>query len=97
MARYIVLSKLTDQGRRNIKDMPKRNRERQRRAAEAGFTSATYFTPGEYDLISIVDGIDEEAAMARVLEGGMHGYVQMKAVRAYTVDEMEQIIAKMPE
>ncbi len=96
MPRYVLLGKLTDQGVQNIKDLPKRMRERQEQSKGEGILSSAFFTQGEYDVVIVAEVADEETAVRRVLEVSMLGNARWATMRAFTLDEMERIVASLP-
>ena len=96
MPTYISLAKFTDQGLRNVKSTTARV-EQVRRTIErqGGRLLGVYWMQGAYDLISIMELPDEEAAAAVVLAIGMLGNVRTETMRAYSADEMGRILQKL--
>lgn len=98
MPRYVILSRFTDQGIRNIREFPAVVRENRDRAKALGVTIlASYFTVGEYDRIQIIEAPDEGTAMSALLMLGVQGNVRTTTMQAFTLEEMERFIAKIPE
>jgi uncharacterized protein with GYD domain len=97
MATHIVLMKLTDQGIKDIKNAPQRV-DATVKAIEAmgGKLTGFYFTLGEYDYISIVEGLTDEAGASLLLKLGSAGNVRTTTLKAFTKNEFAQIIKKMP-
>ena len=96
MPTYISLVNWTDQGIRNIKD----TLERAQRTAEVAQKHGArlqqlYWTVGPYDLVSIVEAPDDEAATAYLLEIGSGGNVRTTTLRAYTREEMSGILERL--
>src|SRR5436309_913606 len=61
MATYIVLGKLTDQGIKNVKDMPNRRAARQKSAESFGITLKDgHLTMGQYDVVFTLDAPNDE-------------------------------------
>ncbi len=97
MVRYIVLSSFTDQGIRSIKDTTKRADAVKEAAKKFGATMTTiYWTQGQYDLVSIVEAPDEMSATAFGLAVGAAGNLRLQTLRAFSKDEMNGILAKLP-
>ncbi len=97
MVRYIVLSSFTDQGIRSIKDTTKRADAVKEAAKKFGATMTTiYWTQGQYDLVSIVEAPDEMSATAFGLAVGATGNLRLQTLRAFSKDEMNGILAKLP-
>ena len=64
MVTYVVLSKFTDQGIRNVKESPKRAEAFKQMAKTLGVTvKEIFWTQGRYDIVTIVEAPDEASAM----------------------------------
>ncbi len=59
---------------------------------ERGF----FWTMGRYDAIYIGDAPDEETATAAALAVASQGSIRTETFRAYSADEMDKILAKLP-
>jgi uncharacterized protein with GYD domain len=55
-----------------------------------------YCTMGEYDYISITEGLSEEVGMAYLLKLGAQGNVRTTTLKAFTRQEFAEIVKKMP-
>ena len=96
MATYVILYKYTQQGINNIKDAPRRVEAAKKAAAEAGITvKETLWLQGEYDFMAITESNDETAATAFGLNVAKQGNVSSMTMRAFTIAEMEKILAKV--
>jgi uncharacterized protein with GYD domain len=98
MPLYVTLYKLTDQGRKTIKDSPKRLREttaRVEKMAGVKILQALY-TSGRYDLVVVSEAPNEQAANTAVLAIMIAGNVVGETLHAYTVDEIDKVVAKLP-
>jgi uncharacterized protein with GYD domain len=95
MATFISLINLTDQGARNVKDSPDRFEAFRAMAEQMGLKASAYWTLGGYDMVVNVEG-SEEAATAAMLKTATLGNVRSQTMRAFSSQEMRQIIAKMP-
>ncbi len=97
MATYIVLINYTDQGIRNIKQSPERRKSAIATAEKLGIKAKEdYLTMGVYDRVFIVDAPNDEAMTTLALSVGSTGNVRTQTMRAYSHDEMEKILAKVP-
>ncbi len=97
MATYVSLLKWTEQGVKNVKDSVKRVRQAEEAVAKAGGRLVhVYYTQGEYDLVAIYEWSDDETANAFFLSLAAAGNVKSQTSRAYSPDEMERIINKIP-
>jgi uncharacterized protein with GYD domain len=96
MATYLILYKYTEQGIQRIKDAPKRVEAAKKAAEQAGIRiRETMWLQGEYDLMAIAEANDELAATSFALNIAKQGNVRMVTMRAFTVAEMEKILAKV--
>jgi uncharacterized protein with GYD domain len=97
MPHYIVLCKWTDQGIRNIKDSPKRAA-----AAKAvieklgGKWLGFYYTFGEYDMVLVAEGLNDENVMTASLMIGSQGSIRSTTLKAFTEAEAAKLIEKLP-
>jgi uncharacterized protein with GYD domain len=97
MATYIVLGNFTDQGIRSVKETAKRAEAFKEMARKAGVkVKEVYWTLGQYDLATIVEAPDDETATALGLSACSLGNIRTQTLRAFSAEEMGQIIAKMP-
>jgi uncharacterized protein with GYD domain len=97
MATYIALSRFTDQGIRTIKDTTKRADAVQEAAKKFGANmTQIYWTLGQYDLVTIIEAEDEQTATAFALAIASAGNVRMETMRAFSRDEMNAILGKVP-
>ncbi len=78
METYILLSKLTDQGRKTLKENPHRIREvNQEVAAMGGKVVAQYAVLGPYDFVSVVEAPDNKTIAKISVELGARGTVEI--------------------
>jgi uncharacterized protein with GYD domain len=97
MAAYVTLYQFTDQGIRNVKDSPARLRAAVKKAESIGMKIVgAYYTEGPYDLVVISEASDEKAATAFALGIAAQGNVRSTTMRAYTPEEFEAIVARLP-
>jgi uncharacterized protein with GYD domain len=97
MVRYITLSNFTDQGIRNVKDTTKRADAVKEAAKKFGANmTQIYWTVGLYDVVTIIEAPDEESAAAFALAIGAAGNIRTQTLRAFSKDEMNGILGKMP-
>lgn len=95
MPRYVVLYRFTDQGLKNIKDTVKRAQETRKANEARGFkVIGTYWTQGQYDLVSIIEAPDEESMNAGLFNIAGAGNVHSETLRAYDENEMAKALAR---
>lgn len=97
METYIILSKYTAQGIKNIKESPARIEEA-RKATEAagGKWLGWYLTMGRYDFVVMAEAPNAEAVAALMLAIGSQGNVITETLRAFTEEEFKGIAANLP-
>lgn len=88
MAFYIVLSSLTDEGRKTIKEKPERILEVNKEIEKMGVKVVKqYAVLGPYDFVNIVEAPDNETVMRMSVELGARGSVQLLTLAAVPVEE----------
>ena len=96
MAMYVSLLQFTDQGVRNVKDTSKRSEAATAEAEKMGVKIInTFWTMGAYDLVFLLDAPNDETVSAFSLKIGSLGNVKSQTMRAFRVEEMESILAKI--
>jgi uncharacterized protein with GYD domain len=87
MGTYILLSKLTPEGRKTIKERPGRIREVAEELEKMGVTVIKqYATLGLYDFINIVDAPDNETISKVSLDLCSRGTVEIMTLAAIPID-----------
>ncbi len=96
MPTFITLIKWTEQGIRVVRDTTKRQREALAQFEKMGIkTLGFYWTLGRYDAVSIGEAPDAETVTAAALAIGSQGNVRTETLRAFAVEEMERVLAKI--
>jgi len=96
MATYVTLANFTDQGIRSVKESPDRLAAFRAMADKLGITvKSVYYTVGNYDIVTVVEGSDE-AVTAALLKLGSLGNVRTQTMRAFSPEEIKAVISKMP-
>lgn len=97
MLSYIALASFTDQGLRSVKDTTKRADAAREAAARFGVTMKDiYWTQGQYDLVILLEAKDEASLAAFSLATATAGNVRFESLRAFSRDEMNGILSKLP-
>ena len=97
MPTYIGLWKMTDQGIKDIKNAPQRIEQGIKAAEKLGGKVLGFYTVmGEYDYVGIAEFPNDEAAMAFLLGLGSLGNVRTTTLRAFTPQEVANLIKKLP-
>jgi uncharacterized protein with GYD domain len=93
MPTYISLLSWTDQGIRNLKQAPDRARQAEQLAQQmGGKLTGVYLTMGQYDIVTIFEAPDDEAAARMLLTLGSQGNVRTTTLKAFSRDELERIV-----
>lgn len=88
MPHYLILSNLTDEGRKTIKEKPGRILEVNKELEKMGIkVISQYALLGSYDFASIVEAQDNESVMKMSVELGSRGSVQLVSLPALHVEE----------
>jgi uncharacterized protein with GYD domain len=88
-----VLYRFTEAGLKSIKDTVRRAREIRAENEKRGFkVVGTYWTQGQYDLVSIVEAPSEDAMLAGLFNIAQTGNVHSETLRALTEAEMEKAL-----
>ena len=91
MARYIMLSTLTDEGRKTVKMRPERIKEVNKEIEKMGAkVVAQYAVLGLYDFVNIIEAPDNETITRISIELGSRGTVQLLTLSAITIDSFEK-------
>lgn len=92
MATFIVLSRLTDEGVKNIGNVAERMAANRENGEKLGLTvKGWYMTQGQYDLVVIVEAPDAETMMKQNFFVGGRGFSRSETLRAFSLEEIQQI------
>jgi uncharacterized protein with GYD domain len=96
MATYVTLFKWTEQGIKDIKDASARF-EASKELVEAmgGKVLGIYVTMGDYDIVAVTEGPNDEMASAVALSIASKGNAKTTTMRAYTEREFAEILKKV--
>jgi len=85
---YVMLTTLTDEGRKTIKANPQRIKEVNREVENMGVKILSqYALLGQYDFINILDAPDNETISKLALELGSRGTLQTQTLAAVELDD----------
>jgi uncharacterized protein with GYD domain len=94
MATFITTIRFTQQGMANIQDTCRRAGAIKGAARKLGAKiTDIYWTMGRYDGLLVFEAPDDETATALMLHLGTKGNVHTQTARAFTMAEMEKILA----
>jgi uncharacterized protein with GYD domain len=93
MAIYVLLSNLTDEGRKTLKERPERLKEVNQEVEKMGARVLTqYAVLGSYDFVNIVEAPTNEVIARISVELGSRGTVQLTTLPAMSIDAFVQMI-----
>ena len=88
MATYILLSTLTDDGAKTIKNRPERIQEVNKELEELGAkVLAQYAVLGPYDFVNVVEAPDNETIMRMSVEMASRGSIKIMSLAAIPIDD----------
>ena len=96
MPRYVVLGTFTDEGLRNIRDLPKQREVANQQIAAAGIKVQRFFTLGQYDVVVLVEAPNDEVMATTALAIGSQGHVRTTTLQAFTEDEFFHLLERLP-
>lgn len=97
MPTYIWLTKWTDQGIRNVKETTKRAKSFREMAEKKGVkVREILWTMGRYDVILVIEAPNDETISRLALSLGMAGNVKSETLKAFSAQEIDQIIKELP-
>lgn len=89
MAVYVMLTSLTDEGRKTLKSNPQRIKEVNKEVENMGVKIiAQYALLGPYDFINILEAPDNKSVSKVAVELGSRGTLQTMTLAAMTIDEL---------
>jgi uncharacterized protein with GYD domain len=95
MPTYILLSKLTDEGWKTVREKPERIKEVNKELEAMGVKVVRqYATLGSYDFVNIVEAADNKTIARVSIEMGSRGTIQITSVPAIPIDEFITAIKK---
>ena len=96
MATYVLLSSLTDEGRKTVKHRPERIQEVNQEIESWGAkVIAQYAVLGPYDFVNIVEAPDNDTIARLSLELGSRGTIQIMSMPAFGIDTFINQLVKV--
>jgi uncharacterized protein with GYD domain len=95
--RYIALVTFTDQGIRQIRQTTERAKGLVNIASKLGIEVIDiYWTIGAFDAVFTAEAPDDETMTALAAGMGAIGNIRTQTMRAFSADEMNRILNKLP-
>jgi len=96
MPSYVMLVNWTDQGIRNITEVPKRVDAAKALLKDMGGEfKSLYMTMGQYDLVVVYDALDDAVAAHFTLMLGRTGNVRTTTLKAFPEQAFREIITSL--
>jgi len=93
MTTYVMLTRWTEQGMRQVKESPRRLETAKRALEEMGGSfKAFYMTMGDYDIVAVYDAPDDAVAARFSLVLGMQGNVRSTTLKAFPEPAYREIV-----
>jgi len=88
MPTYVVLSRLTEEGRKTLKERPERLKEVNKEIEKMGAKVTHQFALlGKYDFLNILEAPDNNAVAKVMVELGARGTMETMTLSAIPIDE----------
>ncbi len=95
MPYYVMLTTLTDEGRKTLKEKPERIKEVNKEVEGMGVKIlAQYAVLGQYDFVNILEAPSNEAVAKVGLQLGARGTLQTMTLAAMPLDDFIAILKK---
>lgn len=95
MGKYILLSKLTPEGRKTLKTRPQRIKEVNKELEAFGVkVLEQYAVLGPYDFVNIVEAPDNDTIFRISVELGSRGTIEIMSMPAVAIDDLIQTLKK---
>jgi uncharacterized protein with GYD domain len=95
MAVYLMLTNLTDEGRKTVKEKPERIKEVNKEVEKMGVKILSqYALLGAYDFINILEAPDNQTIARVAVQLSSRGTLQTTTLAALAIDEFIKILKK---
>lgn len=92
---YILLTKLTPEGRKTVRDKPERIQEVNKEIEALGVkVLSQYATLGAYDFVNVVDAPDNKTIVRVSVELGSRGTIEITSLPTLTLNEFVATVKK---
>jgi uncharacterized protein with GYD domain len=95
MGIYLMLTNLTDEGRKTVKEKPERIKEVSKEVEKMGVkVLSQYALLGVYDFVNVLEAPDNQTIAKVALELGARGTLQTTTLAALSIDEFIKMLKK---
>lgn len=92
---YVMLTNLTDEGRKTVKEKPERIKEVNKEVENMGVKIlAQYALLGGFDFVNILEAQDNQTIARVAVELGSRGTLQTTTLAALAIDDFIQMLKK---
>jgi uncharacterized protein with GYD domain len=92
---YLMLTNLTDEGRKTVKEKPERIKEVNKEVEKMGVKILSqYALLGGYDFMNIIEGPDNQTVAKGAVELGARGTLQTTTLAALSIDDFIKMLKK---
>jgi uncharacterized protein with GYD domain len=92
---YLMLTNLTDEGRKTVKEKPERIKEVNKEVEKMGVKILSqYALLGGYDFMNIIEGPDNQTVAKVAVELGARGTLQTTTLAALSIDDFIKMLKK---
>jgi uncharacterized protein with GYD domain len=92
---YVILTNLTDEGRKTVKDNPERIKEVNKEVEAMGVRILTqHVVMGPYDFVNILEAPDNETVVKVAMELGSRGTLQTMTMAAVSLNAFIESLRK---
>ncbi len=92
---YLMLTNLTDEGRKTVKEKPERIKEVNKEVEKMGVkVLSQYALLGGYDFVNIIEAPDNKAVAKVAVELSSRGTLQTNTLAALSIDEFIDMLKK---
>ncbi|HEU5423339.1 MAG TPA: GYD domain-containing protein [Nitrolancea sp.] len=93
MPMFVILGHFTDQGAKNVKELLPAFQKNRANGEKLGIKlHGWYLTQGRYDFIVLVEAPDEKVMLQQTLAVAGHGLTRSETLRAYPIEEVQQML-----
>lgn len=93
MQTYIMLAKLTEKGREDIKGIAQRRQKNIEDLQQAGIRIvADYAVMGDYDFVYVVEAADNETILRQIVKDSGSGHLAFHTMPAIPLDRFESMV-----
>ncbi len=98
MAVYLMLTTLTDEGRKSIEDFPEKLKELNKELEFMGVKIvAQYALLGQYDFVNIIEAPSDEVAAKISIHLSAHANLNTLSLPAIPLDKLIETLKKKPQ